>query len=225
MDTSSHLPILRVCPSTPSHPCRIVDTRNAVGALGGPSLAGQTTRTFPILRSTCGVPSTAQAYSLNFAAVPPGPLGYVTAFPTGQPLPLAASLTAITGTITASAVIIPAGVNGSVDVYASDPTDLVVDADGYFAPPTTSGLSLYSLTPCRVLDTRANGAPPFTGHLDFSTITAGCGVPDNAAATVLNVTAVPPGPFGYLTLWPQGQSQPLAATLNPSSSRDGVKIG
>jgi hypothetical protein len=31
---------------------------------------------------------------------------------------------------------------------------------------------------------------------------------------VLNATVVPTGPLDYLTLWPDGQPQPLASTLN-----------
>jgi hypothetical protein len=41
-----------------------------------------------------------------------------------------------------------------------------------------------------------------------------CGIPSNAQAHVLSVTVVPPTPLGYLTLWPQGQTQPTASTLN-----------
>jgi hypothetical protein len=66
----------------PVTPCRVADTRNATAPLGGPSLAAQGTRSFPILGSSCGVPASAQAYSLNFAAVPKGPtLGFMTAWP------------------------------------------------------------------------------------------------------------------------------------------------
>ena len=39
-------------------------------------------------------------------------------------------------------------------------------------------------------------------------------VPAEAQANVFNVTVVPPGPLGYLTLWPQGQAQPAVAALN-----------
>jgi hypothetical protein len=72
----------------PLTPCRIADTRNATAPLGGPSLTAQGTRSFPILASPCGLPANAQAYSLNFAAVPKGPsLGFLTAWPAGQSQP------------------------------------------------------------------------------------------------------------------------------------------
>jgi hypothetical protein len=41
-----------------------------------------------------------------------------------------------------------------------------------------------------------------------------CGVPATVQAYVFNATVVPPGFLGYITMWPQGQSQPATATLN-----------
>src|ERR1035438_223660 len=187
----------------PVTPCRIADTRNAAGPLGGPSFGAGQSRTFPILTSACNLPVTAQAYSLNFAVVPSGPLGYLTAWPTGQTMPLAASLNALTGTVVANAAIVSAGTSGQIDVFASNPTDLVIDINGYFAPMGTGGLSLYGVTPCRVVDTRQPpGSPPITS-LDVNIAASACGIPSTAQADVLSVTVVPPGPLGYLTLWPQ----------------------
>ena len=54
----------------PLTPCRVADTRWPTGPLGGPYLPGATERAFPILSSSCNIPDTAQAYSLNFAAIP-----------------------------------------------------------------------------------------------------------------------------------------------------------
>jgi hypothetical protein len=45
-------------------PCRLVDTRNTAGPLGGPALAAQTDRTFT-LRGSCGIPDTAKALAMN----------------------------------------------------------------------------------------------------------------------------------------------------------------
>ena len=200
----------------PVAPCRVADTRNAAGQLGGPSLSAGQTRAFPILStSTCSIPATAQAYSFNFAAVPKGPLGFITAWPTGQGQPGASSLNAPTGTVTANAVIVPAGTSGMINVFASNATDLVIDINGYFAPMTTGGLSLYNVTPCRTLDTRQpSGAAPFNGKLDVATADSVCGVPAAAQAHVLGATVAPPGALGFLTLWPQGQTQPTVSTLN-----------
>jgi hypothetical protein len=199
----------------PLTPCRVADTRNPTGPLGGPHLTAQTKRTFPISESTCGVPANAQAYSLNFAAVPRGPLGYLTAWPTGEPQPLVASLNAVTGAITANAVIVPAGTGQAVDVFTTNDADLVIDINGYFGSQGPGGLSLHAMTPCRVWDSRQpSGTPPFNKTVSVDVTTSPCSLPTTAQAFVFNATVVPPGPFGYLTMWPEGESQPLAATLN-----------
>ena len=199
----------------PVTPCRVVDTRLAAGPLGGPDLLAGQTRSFPIQSSSCGLPSTAQAWSLNFAVVPPGPLGYLTAWPTGQSRPVVATLNAMTGAITANAGIVPAGTSGSIDVYSTNDTKLVIDINGYFAPAGSGGLSLYDLTPCRVLDSRKPpGTPEFSGTRDVDVSGSGCGAPSEAQAYVFNATAIPEVTLGYLTLWPQGQTKPLVSTLN-----------
>jgi hypothetical protein len=76
----------------------------------------------------------AQAYSFNVTVVPAGPSGFITAYPTGQSVPLAATLVWFGGALTSNAAIVPAGTGGSVDVYASAATDLVIDINGYYAP-------------------------------------------------------------------------------------------
>jgi hypothetical protein len=202
----------------PVTPCRIADTRNIAGPLGGPSLTAGQPRSFPIQAAlACSIPVDAQAYSLNLAVVPKGPLGYLTAWPTGQPKPLAASLNIGTDTVTANAAIVPAGTNGAIDIFASSATDLVIDIDGYFAAPTYGGLSLYNVPPCRVLDSRqAPGAAPINGVYDIDVSASGCGIPAIAQAHVLSIAVVPAGILPYLTLWPQGQPQPYVASLNAS---------
>jgi hypothetical protein len=199
----------------PVTPCRLVDTRLGIGPLGGPSLVGNAARTFPVLSGSCNLPATAQAYAMNFTAVPKGFLGFLTTWPAGQTQPLVSTLNAVTGTVTANSAIMPAGTGGDVSVFVTNDADLVIDVNGYFAPPGTGGLSLYALTPCRVLDTRNSpGRAASAGTIDVSVMLSGCGAPATAQSYVLNATVVPPGPFGFLTLWPQGTTQPLVSTLN-----------
>jgi hypothetical protein len=196
-------------------PCRVADTRNPSGPLGGPTLAAKQTRSFPILSSSCNIPPTAQAYSFNFSAVPPGPLGYLTTWPTGMSLPNVATLLAPTGTVTANAAIVPAGNNGAIDVYVKDATDLVIDINGYFAPSTSgTDLSLYTVVPCRIVDTRETTGS-FSGQIRKDMTASPCGIPPSAQAVVLNATVVPSQGFlGFLTLWPDGQTRPYVSTLN-----------
>ena len=101
--------------------------------------------------------------------------------------------------------------------YATSDTDLIIDINGYFAPTGTGGLSLYAVQPCRVLDTRhGGGGQPFSGTLSppVDVVNSQCGVSSRAQAYVFNATVVPVGSLGYLTLWPDGENQPLVSTLN-----------
>jgi hypothetical protein len=202
----------------PLTPCRLVDTRNANGPLGGPTLVAGSTREFPVRTGSCNLPSDAAAYSLNVTAVPQGSLPYLTIWPSGQSQPTASTLNAPTGTVTANGAIVPAGSNGDVTVYVGGTSDVVIDVNGYFAAPGAGGLSLYATTPCRVLDTR-NGAGAFTGVLSVNVESSTCAPPSTAQAYVVNATVVPSGTLGYLTLWPAGQTQPQVSTLN---AYDGV---
>lgn len=211
----------------PVNPCRVVDTRGdggKTGEFGPPSIpVGGGTRSFRVPQSGCQVPSNAQAYSLNVTAVPPGYLAYLTAWPTGQDQPFVSTLNSWDGQVVPNAAIVPAGTNGAISVYSPNTTDVVIDVNGYFAPPAPGGMNYYPVTPCRVADTRASEGktgvfgPPSIQTQTLRTLpipASGCGVPLTAKAFALNLTAVPPGYLGFVTAWPAGSSQPLASTLN-----------
>jgi DNA-binding beta-propeller fold protein YncE len=197
----------------PLTPCRVADTRNPAGPLGGPSLQAGQPRDFPVLQASgCNIPTTAAAYSMNFTAVPRNVLAYLTVWPTGLQQPAVSTLNDLTGTVVANAAIVPAGTNGDINTYATNDTDLVIDINGYFAPPGANGLSLYAPVVCRVLDSRTNGGQFMTRAVGIAS--AACSAPSLAGAYVLNATAIPSGSLGYLTLWPATEQQPLVSTLN-----------
>ncbi len=211
----------------PVAPCRIVDTRAGQGttdAFGPPSMAAGGVREFPLPTSPCGLPAAAKAYSLNVTAVPTDPLYYLTIWPTGQPQPFVSTLNSFDGSVVANAAIVPAGVNGSVSVYVTSATDVVIDVNGYFVQPSgDDGFLFYSLAPCRVVDTRPGQGPTgffgppsmaANGSRTFPMPLSPCGIPDTAKAFSLNATVVPPGALSYLTLWPSDKLQPLVSTLN-----------
>ena len=204
----------------PVAPCRVTDTRLTAGPFGGPTLEAGTSRDFRVPNSACAIPTTAVAYSLNMTVVPLAPLGYLTTWPTGQARPLVSTLNSQSGAIVANAAIVPAGANGAVSVFVTDKSDVVIDINGYFAPPGTGGINFYALSPCRVMDTRlavgALGGPSLAAGImrTVPVSSSNCGVPSTVSAVSLNTTVVPSGFLGYLTLWPFGQSQPLVSTLN-----------
>jgi hypothetical protein len=206
----------------PLTPCRVADTRGPSGPLGGPAMTKNQQRDFPVLASACNIPDNAQAYSLNFTVIPKTTLGYLTVWPTGESqMPVVSTLNAPTGTVVANAALVPAGTSGAISVFASDATDVIIDINGYFASDLgtfadgmPSGLSLYPMTPCRVLDTRPPGSGTFSGMIPVNVLGSTCSVPA-ALAYVFNATVVPQnGPMGYLTLWPDAEGMPVVSTLN-----------
>jgi hypothetical protein len=205
----------------PVTPCRIADTRLPAGPFGGPSMAGGQTRSFAIPNASCGIPVAAQAYSLNVTVAPAGPLAYLTTWPAGQTQPFVSTLNAFTGTVTANAAVVAAGGGGAVNVFVTHLTDLIIDINGYFAAPGSPGeLSFYTVTPCRVSDTR-NSAGPLGGPAmaggqsrNYPITASACGLLPAARAYSLNATVLPRTVLSYLTLWPTGQPQPFVSTLN-----------
>jgi hypothetical protein len=245
----------------PVPPCRLVDTRGAAAGFNGltpfsgPSIAAGGTQTIPVQSTAeatadttpapCGViPSAAQAYSFNLTVVPhaAGAVNYVSLWPAGSTKPFVSTLDDPEGSIVANAAIVPAGSpSGGVSVFNAGPaaTDVILDMNGYFAPPTMTGLQFYAFAPCRLVDTRGaaagfNGIAPFSGpsipsggtltipvqstaEAGGNTTPAPCGIiPSTAQAYSLNLTVVPHagGPVDYVSLWAAGAAQPFVSTLD-----------
>jgi hypothetical protein len=191
----------------PITPTRLFDTRSAT------ALAAGTTQNFAI-QSTAGIPATAQAYSLNITAVPSGTLGVINVWPTGQTQPGTSTLNTATN-ITANAVIMGAGTNGSISVYTTGTTNLLIDINGYWAPAGSGGLSMYPVTPVR---TYSSGTTNVSGSLVIPAPAASSGVPSSANAFLMNATVTPPSALGYLALWTAGTAQPGVSTLNANDA-------
>ena len=176
-------------------PCRLVDTRQ-----GGGSIQGATFEVFdlPQLSQTkgCGDLSSAMTYSLNVTLIPSsGPVSYLTIWPAGRTQPLVSTMNSLDGRTKANAAIVPAGASGAVNVFVTNTADVVLDIDGYFAPPSGRTLQFYPLTPCRVADTRKSTYPQGLGtpHLsqgvarDFPVLSAvSCNIPASTVSLEKN---------------------------------------
>ena len=80
-------------------------------------------------------------------------------------------------------------------------------------------LDFFTVTPCRVFDTRDPagpwGGPSLVAGQDRTfTIAGRCGIPSTARAVSINVTVTGPTAPGFLTLFPAGGPPPLASTIN-----------
>jgi hypothetical protein len=110
---------------------------------------------------------------------------------------------------------------------SSNPQQLVVNgpvtisASFEAAPPPSAPLRFVAVAPCRVADTRLPaGSAPLAAVSTRDFVIAGqCGIPVGAQAYAMNVTVVPQGSLGYLTLWPAGLARPVVSTLNSFDGR------
>jgi trimeric autotransporter adhesin len=142
-------PSANAVPSAASHfitvvPCRILDTRMASGPYGGPAFTPGLTRTFNIPGGPCAGIPIAAAYSLNFTIVGfDGGGGFVSAFPSGTTRPLVSTMDfgKDPAFALANAAIIPADATGSIDVYSSGNTQLIIDINGYFVEGVVTNLN------------------------------------------------------------------------------------
>ena len=116
-------------------PCRVIDTRNANGAWGGPILSPSQIRTFTIA-GTCGIPSNAKSVVVNVTSVTPGTLGNFDLFP-GNAFPMGTTVVNFgAGQTRASGAMLllstdGAGTLGVMNVSAGS-THFLLDVTGYY---------------------------------------------------------------------------------------------
>jgi protocatechuate 3,4-dioxygenase beta subunit len=207
-------------------PRRLLDTRasSQTGYTGGKPAAGATVALQVLGRE--GVPTSGvSAAVLNVTATEATAAGFVTAWPDGT-RPTASSLNLESaGQTRPNLVTVPVGADGAVRIYTQSGTHLLADLLGYFAPAASSKAGrLQTITPGRLLDTRAgtltgySGSKPAAGATVPVAVLGQHGVPaSGVSAVVLNVTATESTAAGYVTAWPEG-SRPTTSNLNLESA-------
>jgi uncharacterized repeat protein (TIGR01451 family) len=148
--------------------------------------------------SSC--PASGSGHIAATANLPPG--GSATFTATGTVASGTASLTN-TATLTP-----PAGI---ADPNPANNTASVTTAAG--------PIRYFTLTPCRVADTRTTAAPLAANTTRTFPVGGVCGVPADARAVAAILVAVNPGAAGNLRLYPNGQPAPLASTVNFAAGR------
>ena len=117
------------------------------------------------------------------------------------------------------------GVGGKVCIFTLAGADVLADVNGY----VPAGGAVGTVVPARLLETRSglstvdglfNGVGRQAAGATIELTVAGRGgVPVDAAAVLLNVTAVFPDGPGFATVWPCGTSRPDASNLNYSAGQ------
>lgn len=155
--------------------------------------------------------TTGASYSLSVTASGDGPFTYQwyagAKGDTSNAVGTNSSSLTVTAATTTSYWVRVTGACGSIDSEAATVTAVA---------PSTTGLTLYTIPGCRVLDTReASGSPAIgTNDVRLVQVSGNCGVPATAKAVALNVTAITPPAAGWLILYPSSVSRPFTSTLN-----------
>jgi hypothetical protein len=121
------------------------------------------------------------------------------------------------GTTTYSLTV--SGASGCTSVNSAQVT-VTVDASCQGVGPQ----SFYTLTPCRLVDTRgpagpAGGPALSAGSERVFALVGQCGIPVGAKAVFLNLTVTQPNLPGFLTLHPTGTPLPTASSINFSAGQ------
>lgn len=159
-----------------------------------------------------GVPADAQQVMLNVTAIAPEAPGYLTVFPCGE-LPGVSSVNYLAGQTRPNAALATLDPQGYVCVYTLVAADLAVDVTGYL--PVGGNRVAYN--PVRCLDSRGvTTLKP--DRVQILPMGGFCpGIPENARAVYLNVTAVSPTGDGYITIAPcppRAEDFPNTSSLN-----------
>jgi len=195
-------------------PARLLDTRNDIGGIGGRFQVGDD-RALKVA-GLAGVPADAQSVVLNITSVFATGLGYVTAYPNGRPMPIASNLNLYPAQTRANLAVVKVGTDGKIRLamFETD-ADLVVDVLGYYG---SRGGKTTAVDPVRLVDSRSGLGTPKQifgpGETRNVQVAGVGGVPANATAVMLNVTAAETDSWGWLTVWPTGGRQPTSSNLN-----------
>ena len=120
----------------PLRPCRLIDTRDPVNPWGGPALAANGLREFPLL-GFCGVPNSARALAVNVTVVGGSDLGDLRISPWKLDVPNASTINFAAGEVRANSAIVPL-YQGAMWVWCDMPlgstgtVHFLLDVSGYF---------------------------------------------------------------------------------------------
>ena len=214
-----------------ANPERWMDTRGINSAPLPTSFAGVPRRvnagetvTVPVL-GTSTVPNTGvSALVVNITATSVVTNGFLQAFPTGTVGATHSNVNYVVGSAAANTAIIPLGAGGTISIYSSQSTNIIVDVVGYItdssAPLKTLGLFV-PITPGRAYNSRSG--PPFNAGESRNVPLTGLSgpgqpvVPVGAAGVSANLTVVGPALNGFLTVFPN--AEPATSNLNYAAGK------
>ena len=137
-------------------PERLLDTRVGIGGPAAQFAAGET-RSLQVA-GVAGIPSGAQSVVVNITMLGSSRPGYLTAYPTGEPLPYASNVNVAAGGVRANTAVVKVGAGGRIDLFVAETNaDVIVDVLGSFGD---YGGKVTTITPERLVDSRVGLGTP-----------------------------------------------------------------
>lgn len=193
----------------PLGPTRLVDTRSGVGTSREPLGAGCTLVVNP------GLAGDATSVVLNIASVAPVASAWLVAYPCGTALPTTvSSLNTVAGRVVSATTVARLGADGTVCIYSSGATDLVVDLFGAYG---SAGTKYQPVTTLRLFDSRSGAKVAQGSTVRVKAVRSG-GAPSGAAAGAFTLHAVDPSASGFVTVFPCTATRPTISALNVTKS-------
>ncbi|MCU1389385.1 MAG: multifunctional nuclease/2,3-cyclic-nucleotide, partial [Ilumatobacteraceae bacterium] len=231
-NTKITIPVTVTPTLTPVTPTRLFDTRagespNSILTVPKAKLDASGPLEVKVIDLPGGlVPKTGVgAVSLNVTVTNAAASGFLTVYPCGTRKEVS-SVNYTAGQDSANAVTVPVSATGTVCFFSQQPSDVVVDVNGWLAV----GSGYTAVGPDRVFDTRAGESPAAvvpvaktkvggTNVLEVKVIDLPGLVPASGATAVsLNVTAVNATQDGFVTVYPCGARKEVSS-LNVTNGR------
>jgi hypothetical protein len=174
------------------------------------------------------IPSGAKATLGNVTSVKTSGGGNLALYPFGVPYPQISSLNWYRADqIVTNFAVTTLSLDGAITVRNDGSNSHVIyDAGGYIDPNPTGGGSFRAVNPTRLYDSR--NTPE--GKLKFGDkrsiqVRGAAGVPNQASAVAVNITATGNFNGGYLSLYPSGGQTPNSSTVNWGPPLNGIRSG
>jgi hypothetical protein len=203
----------------PIDPLRVVDSRTNVGVTG--IFNASTPKTFQV--SGVGtIPADAIAVTGNVTVVGQTAAGYVSITTTATATPRSSTLNFPAGDTRANNLTASLASNGKLSaVYkaaAGKKAHVLFDVTGYFLPGTEDA-AYNTISPVRILDSRASAGIGLTGRFVSGTprqlsVAGANGIPAAALAITANLTVVGQTKAGYVSVTPTSIANPTTSNIN-----------
>ncbi|MFH1809695.1 MAG: N-acetylmuramoyl-L-alanine amidase [Pseudomonadota bacterium] len=195
-------------------PHRLIDTRGGATPEAGSS-------TCMTVAGVGGVAADAKAVAVVLTAVQPEAAGSMVAYASGAAVPPTRSQSYSAGQVAANGSIVAVGGDGKICVKTTARSNFILDVNGFFE----ANAAYRPLAPHRALD-----VTPGSGSTSCHRLAGVDGIPADAQAIALNLTALGPAAAGFASVYAKGTQLPVASNLNYAaggSTTNGVisKVG